>query len=98
MIRRPPRSTRTDTLFPYTMLFRSGRPGRSPDHHRAEDVAVVHPLERGLHVAQADLLGHERVQVEAPLTIEVDEHREVATREAVAVPADRKSTRLNSSH
>src|SRR3546814_7686939 len=33
MIRRPPRSTRTDTLFPYTTLFRSkrsnGPPGRS---------------------------------------------------------------------
>src|SRR3546814_1311551 len=32
MIRRPPRSTRTDTLFPYTTLFRSGgaclRPAR----------------------------------------------------------------------
>src|SRR3546814_5777917 len=30
MIRRPPRSTRTDTLFPYTTLFRSGlvRPPR----------------------------------------------------------------------
>src|SRR3546814_5119291 len=30
MIRRPPRSTRTDTLFPYTTLFRSAglRPGR----------------------------------------------------------------------
>src|SRR3546814_5022788 len=30
MIRRPPRSTRTDTLFPYTTLCRSGkcRPGR----------------------------------------------------------------------
>src|SRR3546814_13626237 len=26
MIRRPPRSTRTDTLFPYTTLFRSPRP------------------------------------------------------------------------
>src|SRR3546814_3166098 len=26
MIRRPPRSTRTDTLFPYTTLFRSGFP------------------------------------------------------------------------
>src|SRR3546814_19621268 len=25
MIRRPPRSTRTDALFPYTTLFRSGR-------------------------------------------------------------------------
>src|SRR3546814_7330947 len=27
MIRRPPRSTRTDTLFPYTTLFRSRYPG-----------------------------------------------------------------------
>src|SRR3546814_2834817 len=27
MIRRPPRSTRTDTLFPYTTLFRSAQPG-----------------------------------------------------------------------
>src|SRR3546814_2084028 len=26
MIRRPPRPTRTDTLFPYTTLFRSDRP------------------------------------------------------------------------
>src|SRR3546814_4767353 len=32
MIRRPPRSTRTDTLFPYTTLFRSGcrRPSPPP--------------------------------------------------------------------
>src|SRR3546814_1243056 len=29
MIRRPPRSTRTDTLFPYTTLFRSTRSGRT---------------------------------------------------------------------
>src|SRR3546814_3391444 len=28
MIRRPPRSTRTDTLFPYTTLFRSLQPAR----------------------------------------------------------------------
>src|SRR3546814_13823860 len=38
MIRRPPRSTRTDTLFPYTTLFRSLRsfPGlvnREEDYH-----------------------------------------------------------------
>src|SRR3546814_21176207 len=33
MIRRPPRSTRTDTLFPYTTLFRSRFPGvRQPPH------------------------------------------------------------------
>src|SRR3546814_1374542 len=31
MIRRPPRSTRTDTLFPYTTLFRSFNAGLSPD-------------------------------------------------------------------
>src|SRR3546814_2052437 len=30
MIRRPPRSTRTDTLFPYTTLFRSPSRSRSP--------------------------------------------------------------------
>src|SRR3546814_16138047 len=30
MIRRPPRSTRTDTLFPYTTLFRSGTPVDPP--------------------------------------------------------------------
>src|SRR3546814_15313777 len=30
MIRRPPRSTRTDTLFPYTTLFRSLK-ARAPD-------------------------------------------------------------------
>src|SRR3546814_2029523 len=29
MIRRPPRSTRTDTLFPYTTLFRSSPHGRA---------------------------------------------------------------------
>src|SRR3546814_15375549 len=31
MIRRPPRSTRTDTLFPYTTLFRSGVAGLETD-------------------------------------------------------------------
>src|SRR3546814_2179371 len=31
MIRRPPRSTRTDTLFPYTTLFRSVHVERSRD-------------------------------------------------------------------
>src|SRR3546814_12925313 len=49
MIRRPPRSTRTDTLFPYTTLFRSAKPqelnqaindvrkGRKADTASAED-------------------------------------------------------------
>src|SRR3546814_15297718 len=34
MIRRPPRSTRTDTLFPYTTLFRSRVAGLRPDRRQ----------------------------------------------------------------
>src|SRR3546814_15935632 len=45
MIRRPPRSTRTDTLFPYTTLFRSvpryisGEEIRHRPHHRSRPAA-----------------------------------------------------------
>src|SRR3546814_9524251 len=35
MLLRPPRSTRTDTLFPYTTLFRSPHGRRSETHRRA---------------------------------------------------------------
>src|SRR3546814_2442965 len=38
MIRRPPRSTRTDTLFPYTTLFRSPVPAR-PDRDTPDRAA-----------------------------------------------------------
>src|SRR3546814_7367767 len=52
MIRRPPRSTRTDTLFPYTTLFRSHadgehvvRPDQETDHadgnHRIDHAKVA---------------------------------------------------------
>src|SRR3546814_14294155 len=41
MIRRPPRSTRTDTLFPYTTLFRSGVQGYwTPESGTMTDVAA----------------------------------------------------------
>src|SRR3546814_4252475 len=37
MVRRPPRSTRTDTLFPYTTLFRSPiAPAAAPSRHAPE--------------------------------------------------------------
>src|SRR3546814_2618645 len=45
MIRRPPRSTRTDTLFPYTTLFRS-LAGHSPAH-RPERRGQAHRLQTG---------------------------------------------------
>src|SRR3546814_20656208 len=37
MIRRPPRSTRTDTLFPYTTLFRSLRAWAHDDSRIADE-------------------------------------------------------------
>src|SRR3546814_3095046 len=43
MIRRPPRSTRTDTLFPYTTLFRSGRRGADALHRDVPFGAVRCP-------------------------------------------------------
>src|SRR3546814_16793635 len=41
MIRRPPRSTRTDTLFPYTTLFRSHAAAAVGDQLRAAPPAAV---------------------------------------------------------
>src|SRR3546814_1777073 len=54
MIRRPPRSTRTGTLFPYTTLFRSHPEGLALLGRRAGTVAAIlagalaqHGIERG---------------------------------------------------
>src|SRR3546814_12757857 len=69
MIRRPPRSTRTDTLFPYPPLFRSdpcahGAETRQRcEHDKAGDVAaqrcnrVERSDEDGLHIALAFAIG-----------------------------------------
>src|SRR3546814_16538573 len=52
MIRQPPRSTRTDTLFPYTTLFRSGddravdRQRAAIDRRRAGIAAVASEVQR----------------------------------------------------
>src|SRR3546814_5702829 len=43
IIRRPPRSTRTDTLFPYTTLFRSRSSRTSPSLHNPRRNACAHP-------------------------------------------------------
>src|SRR3546814_15305651 len=51
MIRRPPRSTRTDTLFPYTTLFRSrtddGANGRRDGGAHRRLGRAPHPLRHG---------------------------------------------------
>src|SRR3546814_15887304 len=47
MVRRPPRSTRTDTLITYTTLFRSDRHHRRPSRGMISLVVENHPY-RGL--------------------------------------------------
>src|SRR3546814_4214136 len=48
MIRRPPRSTRTDTLFPYTTLF------RSTEIELGDLDAAARAIDRGLALAGSD--------------------------------------------
>src|SRR3546814_16125635 len=88
-IRRPPRSTRTDTLFPYTTLFRSERALYNMVVNEATDQVV------GLHLIGPDapeILQAAAVAVKAGLS-KADFDATVALH-----PRDRKSTRLNSSH
>src|SRR3546814_10197581 len=50
MIRRPPRSTRTDTLFPYTTLFRSRRHRAATDRINAKLTIFGNLGTRQLHL------------------------------------------------
>src|SRR3546814_15676648 len=64
MIRRPPRSTRTDTLFPYTTLFRSRNPaprrrGSSDERPAAEGKEGQEEARRGEGDRQAENDLHE---------------------------------------
>src|SRR3546814_11832043 len=85
MVRRPPRSTRTDTLFPYTTLFRSVGKDTGQIHWRlgsdhrmvAVGYGVMQKAQRRIVVQPPDI-GHEaRQQVEHPVRLG-DELRERA--------------------
>src|SRR3546814_17489310 len=98
MIRRPPRSTRTDTLFPYTTLFRSlraaararrlavGLPRGAPAHTRRRDLPRLLVAHRQRH---AHMVGG----LDDPCGLGA-----VQPAEGARATQDRKSTRLNSSH
>src|SRR3546814_19970652 len=95
MIRRPPSSTRTDTLFPYTTLFRSFRPGR----FQGAGMAFLR-FERHIDIEAAKSEQDARYHSNAwDALIErwlLFEKRPGAGDRNRA--GDRKSTRLNSSH
>src|SRR3546814_20075244 len=74
MIRRPPRSTRTDTLFPYTRLVRSGarpaRPAGCPRRHRnniCDTMTLRRIIELALCYAVASVAGYLFSLLDLPL-------------------------------
>src|SRR3546814_16771662 len=78
MIRRPPRSTRTDTLFPYTTLFRSpavgsreGQPtgGRRDRVMRGSDDADVFVCGRRGAICSVTVLHHEIGRIEQAIDL-----------------------------
>src|SRR3546814_13597738 len=104
MRRRPPRSTRTDTLFPYTTLFRSrryrGRPqheGRPMNHSALANNITVAGLVVGLYVRDQDE-AHDFYVGKLGFRVHTDARNGDYRWLTVQHPEDRKSTRLNSSH
>src|SRR3546814_3328637 len=105
MRRRPPRSTRTDTLFPYTTLFRSVAPA-APTRSRP-----VRPVDTSSQIAaigdtsdlqiETEILTNDwAVQVGAFSRFKAAHVSAKAALETAprSLEGDRKSTRLNSSH
>src|SRR3546814_4983255 len=112
MIRRPPRSTRTDTLFPYTTLFRSGLPLLYADERAikqillnllANAVKFTKPGGKVTIEVQRTADGLELAVSDTGIGIApADQQRVfepfVQVESELNRRLDRKSTRLNSSH
>src|SRR3546814_16919401 len=99
MIRRTPRSTRTDTLFPYTTLFRSAASKfgvrafadglRSEESGNGVRVTTVYPSRTATPMQE---------KVHRQEGRDYDPDRFIQPETVAATILDRKSTRLNSSH
>src|SRR3546814_2883454 len=113
MLRRPPRSTRTDTLFPYTTLFRSdegrvlrlvGDGGRIEQDLRAHQRHGARALRKPLVPADGGAqravarVPHPKAGVAGIEVVFFLVARPVGNVRLAIDAEDRKSTRLNSSH
>src|SRR3546814_6642390 len=106
MLRRPPRSTRTDTLFPYTTLFRSADCWDRSEELRGMGSAAAYG--DGLDITYACMEAAVLEQIGAWLLPEFTENAEAhldALEELhsdlyyrIYAKKDRKSTRLSPSH
>src|SRR3546814_11073843 len=95
MIRRPPTSTRTDTLFPYTTLFRSTTKALEAIYHEVQEAFADYYRQINKD-DESDFTAH-LVPSIGKLGFDVDFYGR-GRRNPHRSRADRKSTRLNSSH
>src|SRR3546814_9052574 len=97
MIRRPPRSTRTDTLFPYTTLFQAEFLGFVRRHELVAIHRLLDLLERLARIFGVEFV-HPRADTQDFLGLNLDVAGHALRAARRLVDQDRKSTRLNSSH
>src|SRR3546814_5914840 len=79
MIRRPPRSTRTDTLFPYTTLFRSGVASVNKqffDTLLLDTAGATQAVVKAAQAASINLrqVGNQQIAVSLDETVRSEEH------------------------
>src|SRR3546814_3965733 len=103
MIRRPPRSTRTDTLFPYTTLFRSNGllsllPPGLPLPTSGVQLTLFSTLETEAKAAYLQTTFYPSDWFDITLGARFQHEKRGTTQADSALTTDRKSTRLNSSH
>src|SRR3546814_15333094 len=99
MIRHPTRSTRTDTLFPYTTLFRSNSwRATEPQVPPAPLVGAARERSSRSNTTSAWEIQAFGLPQDQRLLTWARPTTDPATRESLAGTKDRKSTRLNSSH
>src|SRR3546814_14761053 len=98
MLRRPPRSTRTDTLFPYTTLFRSV----NPESDRPVTLSAVADVVSTIGTSEIHRVDQVRVAIISAALRYGDLGSAVKTSEKMLaekpLAGDRKSTRLHYSH
>src|SRR3546814_15346245 len=100
MIRRPPRSPRTDTLFPYTTLFRSATSSLAATallQLCPAPAAAAQAASERSDLTQRQTLCARSVALSG-LEQEMDQNIQSALEASFKDLSDRKSTRLNSSH
>src|SRR3546814_7403451 len=109
MIRRPPRSTRTDTLLPYTTLFRSAQSPLKKSAPKAPAERLVKDIRRA---TRRHFSAEDKIRIVLEGLRGEDSIAELCCKDVIAQSLyytwskefmeagkrDRKSTRLNSSH